>query len=108
MALDTGASRTVINRDVLVYLGYDPSQATQQVAIVTGSSTGSVPVVTVQRFRCLGQVRTGFDVLCHQLPASAGIHGVVGLDFLRGLVLTIDFRQGEITVAGGEGGERYR
>jgi hypothetical protein len=30
------------------------------------------------------------------LPESAQFHGLLGLDFLRGTRLTIDFRRGEI------------
>jgi hypothetical protein len=38
-------------------------------------------------------------ILAHTLPADAGIDGVLGLDFFQGLILTIDFRAGQITVS---------
>jgi hypothetical protein len=46
-----------------------------------------------------GMVRAAFAILGLTLPPTAGVDGVLGLDFLRGLTLTIDFRLGEITLA---------
>ena len=39
----------------------------------------------------------GKDV-CRDLPAAIAIDGLLGLDFLRGTRLTIDFRNGTIDV----------
>jgi hypothetical protein len=47
----------------------------------------------------LGQHRFGFPVLAYTLPVSASVYGLLGLDFLRDQVLTIDFRAGQITLA---------
>ena len=33
------------------------------------------------------------------LPPSAGVDGLLGLDFMRGLGLSIDFRQGLVALA---------
>ena len=49
--------------------------------------------------RALGQERTNFPLLGHTLPPSASIDGLLGLDFLRGQVLNIDFRQGTISLS---------
>jgi hypothetical protein len=38
-------------------------------------------------------------VLSHALPPTTGIDGLLGLDFLRGSVLTIDFQNGQIDLA---------
>ena len=40
-------------------------------------------------------------VLARDLPPTTSVEGLLGLDFLRGGVLTIDFIQGEITLAPG-------
>ncbi len=37
-------------------------------------------------------------IVCHTLPSSAVIDGLLGLDFLRGQSLTIDFRNGLLTL----------
>jgi hypothetical protein len=47
----------------------------------------------------LGKERIGFPVLGHTLPPSAGVDGLPGLDFLRGQQLTVDFRNGQVTLA---------
>ncbi len=37
-------------------------------------------------------------VLCHTLPPSATVDGLLGLDFFRGHQLTVDFQTGQITL----------
>jgi hypothetical protein len=37
-------------------------------------------------------------VLSHTLPSSATIDGLLGLDFLRGQMLSIDFRQALVSL----------
>lgn len=65
LALDTGATRTVV--------GWD-------------------------RVEALGQERRDFPVLCHTLPPSATVDGVLGLDFFRGQRLMVDLRAGVVMV----------
>jgi predicted aspartyl protease len=98
LALDTGATSTLINTARLVALGYDPALAPQRVRITTGSGVEYVPYLVIDRIEALGQHRTRFPVLSHTLPPSASVDGLLGLDFLRGRRLTIDFRAGRITL----------
>jgi hypothetical protein len=97
-ALDTGATTTLINVGVLVALGYDPALAPSRVQVTTGSGVEFVPRMPLDKLSALGQERTGLPVLCHTLPPSAGIDGVLGLDFLRGRDLNINFRTGQISL----------
>jgi hypothetical protein len=46
----------------------------------------------------LGQERQNFTVIAYTLPPTATIDGLLGLDFFRNHVLTIDFQNGEITL----------
>ena len=39
-----------------------------------------------------------FPIVCHTLPPSAAVDGVLGLDFFRGTRLVLDFRKGLVTV----------
>jgi hypothetical protein len=96
LALDTGATDTAINADPLARAGYDPALAPTRVDVTTGSTVESVPVLTIARLTALGQDRTLFPVLGLTFPPSAGIDGVLGLDFLRGKELNINFRTGMI------------
>ena len=98
LVLDTGATTSLINLSTLLYLGFDPDQSPQRVRMVTGSKIEVVPVVVLTRMGAMGRSRYGFPVLAHALPPSSAVDGLLGLDFLRGQALTIDFRAGALTL----------
>jgi hypothetical protein len=60
--------------------------------VTTGSGVEFAPRVELQRLTALGLERYGLQVLGHTLPASSGVDGLLGLDFFRGLRLSVDFR----------------
>ena len=97
LALDTGATATIVNIAMLVAVGYDPALAPTRVQVTTGSGVEYVPRLTLSRILA-GQERVDFAVLGHTLPPSAGVDGLLGLDFLRGQSLTVDFRTGHVTL----------
>jgi len=92
LALDTGATGTLINAGALVSLGYDPALAVERVQVTTGSSVEFAARLPLRRITALGQTRSDFPVLCHTLPPSAVVDGLLGLDFLQGTRLEVDFR----------------
>ena len=96
LALDTGATTTLINAAMLVSVGYDPALTTERSEVTTGSGVEFAPIVEVSRIAALGEERERLPILCHTLPPTAGVDGVLGLDFFRHQVLTIDFRRGQI------------
>lgn len=98
LALDTGATGTVVNIGMLVTIGYDPALAPDRIQITTGRGVEFVPRLTLEKITALGQERTDFPVMGHTLPPSAGIDGLLGLDFFRGQSLTVDFRTGQVTL----------
>jgi len=98
LALDTGATATVISAAQLLGIGYDPATVPQRVQITTGSGVEYVPRLAVARVEALGQTRTAFEVVAHTPPPSASVDGLLGLDFLRNLELTVNFRSGLITL----------
>jgi predicted aspartyl protease len=95
--LDTGATETVVSIARLVLLGYGFSSS-ECATLVTASATESAPRILAQRIRALGQERSDFPVLAYTLPAEIGVDGMLGLDFFRGLRLTVDFRVGQISL----------
>ncbi len=97
LALDTGATGTMINVAPLTAIGYDPSLAPDRVQVTTGSGVEFTPRVAVTRIKAMGQERSHFPVLAHTLPPSASVDGLLGIDFLRGQIVNIDFRQGNIS-----------
>lgn len=99
LALDTGATSTLVNVGMLVAIGYDPALAADRVQVTTGSGIEFAPRVIVEKIVALGNVRADFPILGHTLPPSAGVDGLLGLDFLRGQSLSIDFREGRVELA---------
>ena len=98
LALDTGATGTLVNTEVLVLLGYDPTLALDRPQITTGSGIAFCARLPVERIEAVGRTLERFPILCHTLPPSARIDGLLGLDFFRGCYLGIDLHNGEITV----------
>ena len=99
LALDTGATGTLINTGLLVSVGYDPALSKKRVQVTTGSGVEFAPLILVTKLTALGRERTEFGVLSHTLPPSANVDGLLGLDFLRGQSLMVDFRNGEIKLS---------
>ena len=99
LALDTGTTSTMISVGPLAAVGYDPSLVSGRVQVTTGSGVEFVPRLQVSRLNALGRERADFPVLSHTLPPSAGIDGLLGLDFMRGQRLEIDFVRGFVTLA---------
>jgi len=97
LALNTGATATLVNAGMLVSIGYDPAIVAERFQVTTGSGVEFVPRITLKKITALGQEKADFPVLCHTLPPSAGVDGLLGLDFIRGQRLTVDFRSGQIT-----------
>lgn len=99
LVLDTGATTSVIHLATRLYLGFDPDQSPRRVRMTTGSTVETVPVVVLTRLSAVGRDRFGFPVIAHALPASSAVDGLLGLDFLRDQVPTIDFRKGQVSLA---------
>jgi predicted aspartyl protease len=97
-ALDTGATSSAISWQSAALLGYDPAAVPSRVEIITGSGVEYAPRITVMNIQAMGQERRDFAILCHTLPPSATVDGVLGLDFFKGCRLTLDFRTGIVTV----------
>ena len=82
----------------MVSIGYDPALTRDRVQITTRSGVEFVPRLVVKRLIALGSAQMDFSVLGHTLPPSAGVDGLLGLDFLRGNRLSVDFKDGIITL----------
>ena len=99
LAVDTGASGTVISTAVLQIVGYDLSASADSVEMTTGSGVERVPRLPVAKLISPGQERADFPVVAHTLPPPAIVDGLLGLDFFRLQVLTLNFRKGEISLS---------
>jgi predicted aspartyl protease len=98
LALDTGASSTLIAWNSLKLAGYEPAHAFCHVEMTTGSGTEIVPKIKLKQIESLGKRRRGLGVVAHDLPPTASVDGLLGLDYFRKLHLTIDFRKSSVTL----------
>jgi hypothetical protein len=98
MALDTAATRTLIVPAPLMIIGCDPTTSTRFRQAATVSGIERSRLVRVDSIESLGHRVSDLDVLCQTLPRSVGVDGLLGLDFVRGLNLNVDFRNGTISL----------
>jgi predicted aspartyl protease len=98
LALDTGATTTLISWDIAKFLGLDPELSTRSTRITTGSGVEWCPVVNLPRMSALGKTIKKLDVLCHDLPPTSLVDGLLGLNFFRGFDLRINFKEGYISL----------
>ncbi len=96
LALDTGASRTLISPKLLAFIGCPIPTDAEGIVVTTGSRRELMPKVRVPELKALGHSVRDFTVLAHQLPACTSVHGLLGLDFFTGCRLELDFRAGTI------------
>lgn len=99
LALDTGASGTMISAKKLDEAGYNLDAPEDETYITTGSGLIFVPKITIKKLTALGKSKEDFLIIAHDLPPTASVDGVLGLDFLRENVLTVDFVKGEIELS---------
>ena len=98
LALDTGATESVVNWDVVVFLGYDVVSMSERVQMATGSGLEFAAQIKIKKIEALEQVCLDYPVICHTLPSSATVDGVLGLNFFRDKLLVLDFRTGLVIV----------
>lgn len=98
LALDTGATGSLINWGVAILIGYDPAIVQDRVQLTTGSGVEFAPRIEIAKIEALERVRENFPLICHTLPHSANVDGLLGLDFFRGTYLSIDLVSGSIDI----------
>jgi len=64
------------------------------------AATGVIaaPVFQIQTLHALGQFRNNFPIVAVDLPVTFAADGLLGLDFFRGQILTLDFERGRISL----------
>lgn len=106
MALDTGATLTVISLNTARAIGYDPSKSGDNVKLVTAGGVVLAPKLRLRSVACLGQKVANLHVVCHDLPAGSPIEGLLGLNFLRHFRLLLDFPASRMAIQRAARGHR--
>jgi predicted aspartyl protease len=95
ITLDTGASNTVISKDILYLLGYEFSSR-EKARIVTASGIEYVDVLTLDKFKIGKYILEDVQIYAHTFPEASFSMGVLGLNILRYFDLSILFSTGEL------------
>lgn len=96
LALDTGATVSIVAEQVLTAIGYARPFEGHSMDILTPTERLRVNRVEVASLAALGMKRTPFLVVPNRFPPETMFHGLLGLDFLAGKKLCLDFATGEL------------
>lgn len=83
LAVDTGATYTMLPPDLLIDIGYDPTRSERRLELSTASGVIVVPVLRVRLLRCLGLAVKDVAIAAHHLPAESPVEGLLGLNVLE-------------------------
>ena len=101
LALDTGASDTVIDFTALMIAGYRKNNVVEEVELETAKGIIIADVFNVNEISTLGISKYSFNVCSYDFLANnilTDIDGVLGLDFFMGKKVCIDLDKFEITI----------
>lgn len=83
MAIDTGATYTIIPVETAILIGCNPVTPSRRIEIIMGGSTEYLPIVNIPEVKIFGIKLKKIEVICHNLPPKSPVHGLVGLNILR-------------------------
>ena len=101
LALDTGASHTVIDLTALLLIGFTMRDVTRLVQLETGKGVVDAFVFNLSMFSSLGKTVENMEICSYDFIGNAifsDFDGVLGLDFFKGSHLDIDFRNYRISL----------
>lgn len=96
LLLDTGAAFTQIRPGLLARAGLALDAPRNHIRIAALNSVGALPLHVVDGLTAFGHRASRLVVLAHALPAVARVDGLLGVNFLRGHRLLLDFRDGVV------------
>jgi clan AA aspartic protease (TIGR02281 family) len=94
MLIDTGATLCIIPFDIAIALGYNPSVSKEYTDITTASGSETMPLIKIEKLSLMGKEIQNVKTLCHDLPPTSRVDGLLGLSYLKHFKLTIDFKAG--------------
>ena len=101
LALDTGATHTVIDLTLMLLNGYDLTKVVRTVEFETAKGPVSAYIFRIPELTALGKTVKDVEVSSYDFVGNNvifDIDGVLGLDFFRGTELTINFKESKITL----------
>lgn len=98
-AIDTGSTFTVIHSDIIHFLGTTPEALRGSVHVATAKGMQDIPRVRLDRISSMGKTVRGFEVLCHDLPPTARVQGLLGVNFLQRFQVVINYKRGFVKLS---------
>jgi hypothetical protein len=96
--VDTGTPDTIVDQDLAVEVGLDRTQSTGPADFRAFSGPQSGYFVPADGIEVLGRKLEPFTIAACPFDPEFQIDGVLGLDFLRSLLVTLDFKHGRISL----------
>ena len=101
LALDTAATHTTIDSNVLYFFGYELKDSKGEKEVETSNGIIVVERYEIERFECLGVTKTNFEVQVYDFLShgiTSDYDGIIGLNFLKDNKFCIDIQKGEIII----------
>ena len=101
LALDTAATHTTIDSNVLYFSGYELKNSKGEQEIETSNGIIVVETYDIEHLECLGITKTDFEVQVYDFLAhgiTSDYDGVIGLNFLKEHKFCIDILNGHVSV----------
>jgi len=95
---DTGASNTVISKDILFLLGYN-FEGIEKTRIITASGVEYVEPIILEKLKIGNYVLDDVQVYAHTFPEASFSLGVLGLNVIRQFDTSILFSKGEMILS---------
>ena len=101
LALDTAATHTTIDSNVLYLSGYSLKESKGEAELETSNGIIKVELYDIEQFECFGILKPKFEVQVYDFMAHgimSDYDGVIGLNFLREHKFCIEIEKGEVTI----------
>jgi hypothetical protein len=101
LALDTAATHTTIDSNVLYFSGYELKNSKGEKEIETSNGIIIVETYDIEHLESLGIIKEDFEVQVYDFLAhgiTSDYDGVIGLNFLNEHKFCIDMVRNEITI----------
>jgi len=103
LALDTGATTTMIPPKASLAIGVNPARSTTFRQTLTASGQELVPLVVIPQLRLFERTLRRVTLACHD-PSESPIDGLLGLDLLTRLRVTIDLTKPSLCIPSAHSG----